>query len=441
MVLRNKQKTKKLYSVLGVVILSLVGISTVFGDTVSATEVYPTITNTHQKSNNSSNSVVDSLWEMFSKFVVFVKEWIEENNWKTTKHNFNISQDTNNILNKVQYKFSDISNHPDKEYINFIANQNIVSSNREKFKPDNFIRLHELSKILVNSYRFKLWYNLDTSIWLTNDNYFKKALPKYYNTAYEMGLLEWVYNIEDFERYISYEDLMVVLSNFNVQYPELINLDYLDIENSDRTLKRWEVTRVIVNALMLNKDYQLTFVDTISSEHSQAIEKLAQLELVNTDNKNYYPSEKVVRGDFVVMLVKSYLKATDQEMFIDNMNFDIEDLDYNSADAPYIVYAQENALIDYLFETIRWKTYINLNQNMTKHEVYHTVSKVANVAMNYDIPQADKEFMTRWELAQILVDSFNFDNSWSSLANSQIEKFIDNVKSFTETKKLASLIF
>jgi len=104
---------------------------------------------------------------------------------------------------------------------------------------------------------------------------------------------------------------------------------------------------------MLNQNNQLTFRDTISSEYSQAIEKLAQLEIVNANNKNFYPSEKIVRGDFVVMLVKSYLKATNQEMIVDNMNFDIEDLDYNSVYAPYVVYAQENALIDYLFETIR----------------------------------------------------------------------------------------
>ncbi len=441
MVVRNKQKSKNLFSILGVVMLSLVGISTVFGNTVSATEVYPTITNTHQESNSSLDSVGKTLSEIFSQFVVFVKEWVKENNWKVTKHTFDISQDANKILNNTEDEFSDISNHPDKEYINFIAKKNIVSSNREEFKPENFVRLHELIKILVNSYRFKLWYNLDSNIWLTDSNYFEKPMPKYYNTAYEMWLLEWVYSIDDFERYLSYEDLKVVLSNFNVQYPELINLLYLDIENSDRTLKRWEVSRVVVNSLMLNQNNQLTFRDTISSEYSQAIEKLAQLEIVNANNKNFYPSEKIVRGDFVVMLVKSYLKATNQEMIVDNMNFDIEDLDYNSVYAPYVVYAQENALIDYLFETIRWKTYINLNQNMTKHEVYHTVSKVANVVMNYDIPQADKEFMTRWELAQILVDSFNFENSWSSLANSQIERFIDNVKSFTEDKKLASLIF
>ncbi len=65
MVINKRQKEKKLYSILGVVMLSIVGISTVFGNVVSATEVYPTITNTHQESNSSLDSVGDSIWKMF----------------------------------------------------------------------------------------------------------------------------------------------------------------------------------------------------------------------------------------------------------------------------------------------------------------------------------------------------------------------------------------
>ncbi len=140
------------------------------------------------------------------------------------------------------------------------------------------------------------------------------------------------------------------------------------------------------------------------------------------------------------MIVKSYLKSTDQQLFVDNMDFDIEDLDYNSIYAPYVIYAQENWLVDYLFETVRGKTYINLNQELSKHEAYHIISKVAGVQINYDIWQADKELMTRWELAQIITDSFNFNTQVYSTANSQIERFIESVRSF-ETKKLASLIF
>lgn len=439
MVINKRQKEKKLYSILGVVMLSLVGISTVFGNTVSATEVYPTITNTHQESNSSLDSVGDSLWKMFSQFIDFVKDWIKENNSKT-KHTFNVSQDTDKILNNIKDNFSDISEHADREYINFIADNNIISSSNDKFNPDNFIRLHEFTKILVNSYRFKLWYNLDWNIWLTNQNYFNKTLPKYYNTAYEMGLLEWVYDVENFERFISYEDIKIILSNFNVQFPDLISLDHLDIPNSDRTLKRGEISRVVVNSLMLNRDKEFSFTDIISNKYSDAIEQLAQLEIINTENKQFYPQENIKRGDFIVMIVKSHLKVTDQKLLVDNMDFDIEDLDYNSVYAPYVIYAQQNGLVDYLFETIRGKTYINLNQDVSKHEAYHIISNVANVQINYDIGQADKEFMTRWELSQIIVDSFNFKAIWYSTANSQIEKLIHNIKSF-ETKKLASLIF
>ena len=47
--------------------------------------------------------------------------------------------------------------------------------------------------------------------------------------------------LQNFERFISYNDVKRILSNFQSQYPETINQEYinnLDIENSDQTLKR-----------------------------------------------------------------------------------------------------------------------------------------------------------------------------------------------------------
>jgi hypothetical protein len=68
-----------------------------------------------------------------------------------------ILTDENNIKSDLQVdEFSDISTDSNRYYINYLSENNIISNNSQKFYPQNFVRLHELSKILVNSYRHKV---------------------------------------------------------------------------------------------------------------------------------------------------------------------------------------------------------------------------------------------------------------------------------------------
>ena len=65
MVINKTNKTKKFYSVLAIAMLSIVGISTVSINKTYAADVYPTITNTQQtvelSSNNQSSNLTESL--------------------------------------------------------------------------------------------------------------------------------------------------------------------------------------------------------------------------------------------------------------------------------------------------------------------------------------------------------------------------------------------
>ena len=47
-------------------------------------------------------------------------------------------------------------------------------------------------------------------------------------------------------------------------------------------------------------------------------------------------------------------------MEVSNIDFDIEDLDYNSIYAPYVLYAKEHGLVDYLLEIVRTKNILIL---------------------------------------------------------------------------------
>ena len=396
----------------------------------------------------NSTRIRESLSDAIFKFVDFIKTKASKSTSETSSSsNITVNTPVKDELVLQEY-FSDILYNKDRFYINYLAKEKIVSTNQEKFYPDNFIRLNELSKILVNSYRYKIWYKLDWNVGLSNKNYFDKLMPKYYNTAYEIWLLNWLDNIDDYERFVSYDDLDQILQNFKRQYPELINLYYVDIDKSILTIKRGDVARIVFRTLMLDSDknVDIAYQDIYYNTNFDAIQTLASLGITNTENSRFYPDNNISRWDFIVMFVKSYLKKTNKTLEVSKIDFDIEDLDYNSIYAPYVLYAKEHGLVDYLLEIVRTKKYINLEKLITKHEAYYIVSNIANVSFDYNILEADKEFISRWESAQLMVDAFAFSSkSWwlknnpdkNDVPNSQLEKFVTNVRWLMKSPKLS----
>ena len=468
----NKAKLKCLILVLS--ILTTVGIGTVLGNKVFAAEVYPT-NQVQQITSKVNNIDTSSIWDMFSQFIAFVKENIAKNN-SDNKYSFNLEKDTNQLLNNNiltnSNKFIDIKDHPNREYINFLAEHNIISNHSEKFNPQNFVRLHECSKLIINSHRFKLWYDLNTNIWLTNNNYFNTTLPKYYNTAYEMWILNWVLDINNFERVILYDDLYVILKNFENQYPDIINIDNIsknDFHDPDNHIERWELTKSIVDTFELNwnleselnlndetkdnKDLDLiniinnkyTFTDIENYKYKNEIEELINLWIIeNSITEQFYPDQSISRSEFISMITKSYLSTNNLELSINNLSFDITDLDYNSNYASYIIYAKEKGILDYLIEVKQEKTYIKPNDMVSRHEVYHVITDMLWIEINQDtLPVEIDDYISRWEIVKILSDTLGFQNntnSEASPANSKLEQLFNKIETFTEYKQLASLI-
>jgi hypothetical protein len=142
-----------------------------------------------------------------------------------------------------------------------------------------------------------------------------------------------------------------------------------------------------------NSDF--VYQDTFYHKNSEAINELSNLGITNQFSDRFYPDEDITRGDFIMILVRSYLKSKNLELTASNIEFNIKDLDYNSDYAPYVVYAQEQGMIDYLFEIIRSENYINLNKKLSKHEAYFIVSNINEVEITYDVLKADKENITR----------------------------------------------
>lgn len=431
-----------------VVALSIAVVGTALGNYSSAADVYPTIHSTQwQQSAKTSISVDD----IRSSFTEFVKSGLEKS---TSENDYTIllansdkpaaaEKKTVKESSNTKLSFADIADNEYGYYIEELAQKGIVSTKNDKFYPDNFIRLNELMKMVVNSYRYRVWYSLNSDAGLTDKNYFDAIMPKYYNTAYEMWLMEWLSNIDDYERFVSLNDFETVLKNVKKQYPNLIHLHYYDEPREPKTLRRGYVSKALYRSLMLDIQWNIAYLDSAYHKYGSAIQMLADLWISNTWNQSFYPDQEITRWDFITLLTKTYLKSNNKNLELNNMDFSISDLDYNSQYAKYVLYAKENWFIDYLLESQRWETYIKLNQKISKHEVYHILSEVAWVNIEYDVAQADSESITRWEVAQLLVDSFSL---WSKnyrklISDSQLGRLFSNIKwSIDKGKQLASLL-
>lgn len=83
-------------------------------------------------------------------------------------------------------------------------------------------------------------------------------------------------------------------------------------------------------------------------------------------------------------------------------------MDYSSSYIPQLTYAADHGLIDYIITSQRGQLYFGPNDFMTKHEVYQILAKALNIQFIYNEQQSDQEKISRAELANLLVESFQF---------------------------------
>jgi hypothetical protein len=99
--------------------------------------------------------------------------------------------------------------------------------------------------------------------------------------------------------------------------------------------------------------------------------------------------------------------------------------------------------LDYLVEVKREEIFIQPSSLISKHEAYHVITNMLWIDINQDISDTNDEDITRWEVAKILSDTYNFQKNISSEnkePNSKLEQLFNKIESFAEYKQLASLI-
>lgn len=427
-----KRTHNRIYSILRFSLLSIVGFSTVLGSYTSATEVYPT------QILNQINTIQDDnkLSEIFQNLISFIKSGIQENNKNINKYSFDIQNDTDNILYQNIDSFDDIWNIEDKKYVNYLAQNNIISQNK-KFYPNNFIRLHEVNKILVNLHLLNLWYDIKNKEWYSNNIYFNSKVPKHYNTAYELWLLKSIDNVEYYEQLINHQTLVQVLNNFQGIYNK--NLKEWYIENNitqKENYSRIEFVKYIIELIWIFEQNP-QIIDTTSTQWNKDIKSLFKNNEVPTYIINSLDQE-ITRLQFIELLSDIYSNLQDQSISIQDPDFNIKDIDYNQENILKILYAKQEWLINYLLETKRWNIYLKPNQKITKHEVYYIFWEVFWLKTDYNIIQADEEYIKMHEILYILYNNINNGNTQEY--NSQLEYFIKNIKDFSKSKQLTFLL-
>lgn len=350
-------------------------------------------------------------------------------------------------VNTLDY-YQDITSDPNRKYINTLASNDIIMKNK-KFYPWNDVKLFDFVKMLVNSYRYKLWYDLATDVWFTTDNnifipWLDQKANKIVNTASNMWLLNnisvwWTGKDLQFGAPINDQIAINILSNFASEYPNLIDVSSIKlIPNDTFIINRSSLARYIVLAFEIdpNLDDQPVveniqtpvvneqtsqinyyFDDTKTSKYGIAVEELAKRWVIVNKTRSFGVENNTTRKDFALMFIKSYLvkhnKVIPNDSYITTKIVDLE----NDADAQYVVYWEDNNMLDFLFESKRGKTYFYPSKLLTKHEAYHIVKEQLWINIVYSEEEADKQMISRGELAQLLVDSFQFIENISSTIN------------------------
>lgn len=136
---------------------------------------------------------------------------------------------------------------------------------------------------------------------------------------------------------------------------------------------------------------------------------LASMGILNTKSSKFYPDNYLRHYDFVILFVNSLLVSENQQLPSLGGRVRFADVDASASYIDQLIYAADRGLIDYLITTRKGQLYFEPNDFITKKEVYHILSKSNNVQFMYNEQQADYEKITRGELADLLVKTFQFE--------------------------------
>jgi len=338
--------------------------------------------------------------------------------------------------------FEDIWRDSQKESIEILASIGIVNWEEGKYHPLNHVRCSDFVRVIIDIYRYKHGYDLWSMKGLTdmqslalqtNDPLLSKKL----NTAKQLWFLEGVEMIRDHT--ITPLQAQLILNNIFTLYPHLGQKEKIKLIDSTKSvLTKSEMAGILVAIFQLEKNKtNNVFRDISNHNYQDAITKLAQLGVVAGRNGNFYPDNDTLRADGIIMIANSMLAQEQKALVIKNFYHlnTITDVTYFAAYAPHLEYLLDHKIGTSLLRHESSGDLFLPYALLTKWEAYSLVAKAAGIKILNPEWWSSTQAITRGELAQLLVEAFDFGDIHSSPSSEK-----DKTRLSDETDKKKSVL-
>ena len=338
--------------------------------------------------------------------------------------------------------FEDIWRDPQKESIEILASIGIVNWEEGKYHPLNHVRCSDFVRVIIDIYRYKHGYDLWSTKGLTD----MQSLPvqtadtllsKKLNTAKQLWFLEGVEMIRDHT--ITPVQAQLILNNIFTLYPHLGQKEKIKLMDSTKSvLTKSEMAGILVAVFQLEKNKtDNVFRDISNHNYQDAITKLAQLGVVAGRNGNFYPDNDTLRADGIIMIANSMLAQEQKALVIKNFYHlnTITDVTYFAAYAPHLEYLLDHKIGTTLLRHESSGDLFLPYALLTKWEAYSLVAKAAGIKILNPEWWSSTQAITRGELAQLLVEAFDFGEIHSSPSSEKDKKRLSD-----ETDKKKSVL-
>ena len=357
-----------------------------------------------------------------------VASWYEDTSttnvaWNNMQLNFANSY----ILPSV---YQDISTSSYQDAITILYSNGIIQPNN-KFYPNNYVRVSDFIRVVMDAYRVQLWFEPSSLVGLTTNFYFSESsidpgVMKRVNSAYELWFLqsfalkdaEWKLRLDAFITPQEAKDILKEIKNKDSDsIKDIRNLSW----QSKETLCKDEMAELVVSAfwLKLNEWSLAVFSDISWSPYQSEIQLLAKLWIVWWVDGKFYPDAKIENKDFVIMIARALMRQSDSKPTINNFYYltNLLNASYTSPYSPYLEFCLESQVCNPLLsQTQNWVSFLP-NRTLSRWEVTSILSTASKnqfiVAGNW------QQLITRWEVAKLIVDYFKFNDSenWSKITN------------------------
>lgn len=374
-------------------------------------------------------SGVKNIWKNLVSFMQEGLEAQEEKSWSLTK-DLTPSPEDNPQQNETPLlrmphstsesallpAFQDISNDPNKASIEILAAMGLVQGGGQgKYHPGNHVRCSDFVRVLVDLKRQLQGLPLDSSEGLTDQQLLtlknpESLLAKKLNTAKQLGMLEGLNLIRD--QPIQPAQVQQILNNTLLLHPHLGQKEKVGLIDTTKSVRtKSEMAKDLVAIFQLDeKPKETVFRDIDHHPYQEAITQLAQLGVVAGRNGNFYPDQKVLRSDGVIMIANSRLAKEQKALVIKNFYHlnTLTDVTYFATYAPHLEYLLEHEIWTSLLHHELSGNRFLPDAVLTQWEAYQLITQAAGIKILNPHAGTTSQPITRGELAYLLVEAFDF---------------------------------